>query len=72
VFTRLALGSFACAHLALAQCSMCRTTAAAQGANTAVLNTAILVLFVPALTLFSAIAVATLKRSHREKRSSRE
>lgn len=71
MLTRLTLASFACAHLALAQCSMCRTATAAQEANAAVLNTAILVLFVPAVTMFSAIAIAMLKLSQREKRNSR-
>lgn len=40
----------------LAQCAMCRTAAAAQGARAAsTLNTAILILLLPALVLFSAV-----------------
>jgi hypothetical protein len=41
---------------ALAQCAMCRTAAAAQGAQAAgTLNVAILILLFPALALFSAV-----------------
>jgi hypothetical protein len=46
---------------------MCRNAAAAQGAQSAVLDTAILVLFIPALTLFGTIVLATIKLSRREK-----
>jgi hypothetical protein len=58
---RVIVGLLACAHLAIAQCSMCRTAAAAQGAQSAALDTAILVLFLPAVTLFAAIIVLTVR-----------
>jgi hypothetical protein len=46
---------------AVAQCSMCRTAASAQGAQAAVLNTAILILFFPAVILFGVIVIVTLR-----------
>jgi len=39
----------------LAQCAMCRTALAAQGAHARTLNAAILILLLPALALFSAV-----------------
>jgi hypothetical protein len=50
-----------CAPLSLAQCSMCRTAAAAQGAQSAVLDAAIIVLFLPAVTLFGGIILLAIK-----------
>ena len=52
------------AHVALAQCSMCRTAAAS--AQSAALDTAILILFLPAITLFGAILLSTIRFSERE------
>ena len=49
------------AHTIGAQCSLCRTAASAQAAQSAALNTAILILFFPAVLLFCAIAVLTLR-----------
>jgi hypothetical protein len=50
----------ACAAQAVAQCSMCRTVAAAQNAA-GVLDAAILVLFVPALALFSGTLIMAFR-----------
>jgi hypothetical protein len=46
---------------AAAQCSMCRT--ASQAARSAALNYAILLLFIPALALFCAIVILTIKHA---------
>jgi hypothetical protein len=51
----------ALAHGAAAQCSMCRT--ASQAAQSAALNHAILILFVPAVALFCAIVILTIKHA---------
>jgi len=48
------LGCLFSAQVFFAQCSMCRT-AAAQGDQAAAINSGILVLFLPAVTLFSTI-----------------
>jgi hypothetical protein len=55
------LAWLACASVAVAQCPMCRTAAAAHGTQSAVLDAAILVLFLPAVTLFAAIVVLTMR-----------
>jgi L-methionine (R)-S-oxide reductase len=58
---KTALIWFSGAQVAAAQCSMCRTAASAQAAQSAVLNTGILILFLPALVLFSAIVILTVR-----------
>jgi hypothetical protein len=56
---------------AWAQCSMCRTAAAAQGAGgVGALNAAIVVLFVPAVVLFCGVFAFAL-RGDREDRGER-
>ncbi len=57
----LVLALLGLAHSGLAQCSMCRTAAAAQGAQSSVIDSAILVLLVPALVLFGAIVLLTYR-----------
>jgi hypothetical protein len=44
-----------------AQCSMCRTVAAAQGESAKVLDAAIIVLFIPAMALFSGIVLMAFR-----------
>ena len=52
---------------ALAQCSMCRTAAASQGAGAAsALNTAIVILLIPALALFCGVFLLALGRQRPE------
>jgi L-methionine (R)-S-oxide reductase len=58
---RNALLLLASVQLAAAQCSMCRTAAAAQAEQSAALNSGIVILFVPALLLFGAIVVLTIR-----------
>ena len=58
----------AIARAASAQCSMCRTALSAQAEYAAVLNTAILILLFPAVFLFCAIGIFTI-RCARETRS---
>jgi hypothetical protein len=55
---RTALLLLAAVQIAAAQCSMCRTAAAAQSAA---LNAGILILFVPAVMLFGAIVIFTVR-----------
>jgi L-methionine (R)-S-oxide reductase len=59
--SRIGFAVLLCAQNALAQCSMCRNAAAAQGAQSAVLDSAILVLFLPAVTLFGLIVFVTVR-----------
>ena len=57
------LGAIGLPAAALAQCSMCRT-AAAQNAHAAkTINTAILILLLPALALFSSVFLLAFRRS---------
>jgi hypothetical protein len=58
---RIALLLVMAAHTIAAQCSLCRTAASAQAAQSAALNNAILILFFPAVLLFCAIAILTLR-----------
>ena len=44
-----------------AQCSMCRTVAAAQGESAKVLDAAIIVLFIPAMALFGGIVLMAFR-----------
>jgi hypothetical protein len=64
---RLLVGTAVCANLVFGQCSVCRNAAAAQGTQSAVLDAAILVLLIPAVTLFGTIVLTTIKISRREK-----
>jgi hypothetical protein len=54
---------------ALAQCSMCRTAAAAQGPGAMhAMNTAVLLLLLPALALFSAVFALAFLCARRSER----
>ncbi len=54
-FLRLAGMLFATEELMRAQCAMCRTAAAAQAHAAGTINTAILILLLPAVALFSGV-----------------
>jgi hypothetical protein len=50
-------------QIAAAQCSMCRTAAGVQAAQSDALNTGILILLVPALLLFTAVIIVTVRKA---------
>jgi hypothetical protein len=58
---RLAYVLVCSATAAFPQCSMCRTVAAAQSGAASVFDSAILVLFVPALAVFSGTLIAAFR-----------
>jgi L-methionine (R)-S-oxide reductase len=68
---KTALIVFAGAQIAAAQCSMCRTAASGQAAQSAVLNTGIAILFFPALILFGAIVILMMHYADPPPRSRR-
>jgi hypothetical protein len=57
------LPGLASAQIAAAQCSMCRTAAGVQAAQSDALNTGILILLVPALLLFTAVIIVTVRKA---------
>ncbi len=71
---RRTLGAFliAAAGQAFAQCSMCRTAAAAQAQAAGTINTAIVILLVPALVLFSGVFLLVFRSAAPEEREDRQ
>jgi hypothetical protein len=63
---KLAIGSLLSGTAAFAQCSMCRTAAAANGASAKSLDLAVVVLFVPAMCLFCGVML-TAYRGNRDR-----
>jgi hypothetical protein len=57
---------------ALAQCSMCRTAAAQNAQAAKTINTAILILLLPALALFSSVFLLALRSSDAESEDDRK
>jgi hypothetical protein len=58
---KLVIGSLLSGALAFAQCSMCRTAAAANGASAKSLDLAVVVLFVPAMCLFCGVMLTAYR-----------
>ena len=58
---KLAIGGILAGTVAFAQCSMCRTAAAANSASAKSLNLAVVVLFVPAMCLFCGVMLAAYR-----------
>ena len=63
---KLVIASLLSAAMAFAQCSMCRTAAAANGASARSLDLAVVVLFVPAMCLFCGVMI-TAYRGNRDR-----
>ena len=63
---KLVIGGFLAGTVAFAQCSMCRTAAAANGASAKSLNLAVVILFVPAMCLFCGVML-TAYRGNRDR-----
>jgi hypothetical protein len=63
---KLAIAALLSGAVAFAQCSMCRTAAAANGASAKSLDLAVVVLFVPAMCLFCGVML-TAYRGNRDR-----